>query len=272
MPNQNVANKSRLKLSSDLGNFLCDTRIRLLEAISTSGSISQAAKMVPLSYKAAWDAVQAMNNLAEQPIVVRVAGGKKGGGTQLTQYGQRLVHLYRALESEYQRVLDRIMDSMEENDASDFVQFQQLIQRIGMRSSARNQFVGRVVGLRESPVDYEVCVELSPGVEIIAVITRTSAEHLGLVIGKPVVALIKAPSVLILTGPSIKTTARNAFWGEVIDVQSGPVNSEVTIALPEGKAVCAVITNKSISNLGIKPGSQACAVFMASSVVLNAYN
>ena len=54
---------------------------RLLEAIDLYGSISQAAKHVPLSYKAAWDAVDAMNNLADTPLVERSTGGKAGGGT-----------------------------------------------------------------------------------------------------------------------------------------------------------------------------------------------
>ena len=52
-----------------MGNFLGDKRIRLLEAIDQQGSISQAAKAVPMSYKAAWDAVDDMNNVAPQPLV-----------------------------------------------------------------------------------------------------------------------------------------------------------------------------------------------------------
>lgn len=44
-----------------------------------------------------------MNNLAEQPLVIRTAGGKNGGGTQLTAYGKQAVALYRALQTEYQQ-------------------------------------------------------------------------------------------------------------------------------------------------------------------------
>ena len=54
-----------LEVSTDLGAFLGDTRVRLLEAIDEHGSISQAAKHVPISYKTAWDAIDAMNNLAD---------------------------------------------------------------------------------------------------------------------------------------------------------------------------------------------------------------
>ncbi|HNO89171.1 MAG TPA: winged helix-turn-helix domain-containing protein, partial [Rhodocyclaceae bacterium] len=82
-----------LTVDTEFGTFLGDTRIRLLEAIERYGSISQAAKAVPLSYKAAWDAVDAMNNLAEEPLVERSVGGKHGGGTSLTEYGQRVIAL-----------------------------------------------------------------------------------------------------------------------------------------------------------------------------------
>ena len=71
-----------LEVSTDLGAFLGDKRVRLLEAIEAHGSISQAAKQVPLSYKAAWDAVDAMNNLADRPLVERSTGGRAGGGLQ----------------------------------------------------------------------------------------------------------------------------------------------------------------------------------------------
>ena len=71
----------KLELQTERGPVLGDVRIRLLEAIAETGSISKAAPLVPLSYKGAWDAVDAMNNLAEQPLVARSTGGRQGGGT-----------------------------------------------------------------------------------------------------------------------------------------------------------------------------------------------
>ncbi|WP_428026056.1 winged helix-turn-helix domain-containing protein, partial [Arcobacter sp.] len=61
--------------------FLLEKRIDLLFAIKKCGSISKAAKEVPMSYKKAWEAVDAMNNLSPTPIVDRETGGKGGGGT-----------------------------------------------------------------------------------------------------------------------------------------------------------------------------------------------
>lgn len=62
-------------------------RIELLSRIADCGSITQAAKAIGMSYKAAWDAIDTMNNLAGEPLVERVTGGRGGGGTRLTRRG-----------------------------------------------------------------------------------------------------------------------------------------------------------------------------------------
>src|SRR5574343_342767 len=203
--------RGKLEVDTEFGSFLGDTRIRLLEAIEQFGSISQAAKAVPLSYKSAWDAIDAMNNLADQPLVLRATGGRNGGGTQLTEHGRKTVALYRALEAEYQAALDRLAASMQENAAGDFEQFRQLLRRMSMKSSARNQFAGQIVGLREGHVDFEVRLKLDAHNELVAVITRESAETLGLTIGMEVSALVKSSSVLLLTDSAVRTTASTSL-------------------------------------------------------------
>ena len=263
--------RSRLEVDTEFGSFLGDTRIRLLEAIDKHGSISQAAKAVPLSYKAAWDAIDAMNNLADQPLVVRSTGGRNGGGTLLTEHGRKTVALYRALEAEYQAALDRLAASMNEGLAGDFQQFRQLLRRMSMKTSARNQFAGQIVGLREGHVDFEVRLRLDAENELVAVITRESAETLGLAIGMEINALVKSSSVLLLTDANIRTTARNHLWGEITRIHDGPVNSEIILALPGGRSVCAVITHDSVEILGLAVGEPACAVFKASAVILCLY-
>lgn len=260
---------SKLEVSTDLGAFLGDTRIRLLEAIDQHGSISQAARHVPLSYKAAWDAVDAMNNLSDQPLVECSTGGKHGGGTILTQHGRKVVGLYRAVEAEYQQALDRLMAQWGEVETGNVRAFQQLLRRMALRTSARNQFVCTVSGLREGEVDYEVYLRLDNQNELIAVITRDSAEQLGIGIGMDVVALVKASSVLLLTDEGLRTSARNHLWGTVQRVVDGPVNAEVTLDLGAGKTVTAVVTRESVLSLDLVPGKRACAIFKSSSVILS---
>lgn len=260
---------SRMEVVTDMGTFLGGTRIRLLEAIHEHGSISQAARHVPLSYKAAWDAVDAMNNLADQPLVERTSGGKHGGGTVLTAYGHKVVALYRAIEAEQQAALDRLMARWKDVPAGDVRSFQQWLRRMGMRTSARNQLACTVTGLREGAVDMEVYLRLDDAHELVAVITRESAETLELSLGMDVVALVKASAVLLLTDDAIRTSARNQLRGVVSRVMPGPVNAEVTIELPGGKSVTSVVTQASVDTLEIEVGQPACAVFKSSSVILS---
>lgn len=263
---------ARMSLENEVGAALSDTRIRLLEEIGRKGSINQAAKAVPLSYKAAWDAIDTMNNLAPEPLVVRVTGGRQGGGTRLTEYGTKMVAMYRALEIEYQATLDRLSERLNEAGGCDIRGFQQLMHRMSMKTSARNQFSGRITGLRDGGVDYEVRVRLDARTEIVAIITKASAENLALTIGKEVFALVKSSSVMLAVDKSMRLTARNQLWGEVAAVHEGPVNSEVTLALPSGRSVTCVVTGDSCTALGIAPGVSACAFFKSSSVILAVYD
>jgi molybdate transport system regulatory protein len=264
--------RGKFLVDTEFGAFLGDTRIRLLESIEVHGSISQAAKAVPLSYKAAWDAVDAMNNLADHPLVIRSTGGRHGGGTALTDYGRKVVALYRALEAEYQIALDRMAATMSNEQVGDLKEFRQLLRRMSMKTSARNQFAGTVIGLREGDVDFEVRLRFGAEDELVSIITRESAENLGLQMGMEINALVKSSSVLLLTDPEVRTTARNHLWGEVTRIFDGPVNAEITLTMASGKTVCAVVTHDSVESLGLAVGKQACAVFKASAVILCLYN
>lgn len=262
----------RLSIETSAGSALSDTRVRLLEAIDRLGSINQAAKAVPLSYKAAWDAVDTLNNLSPAPLVVRVTGGRQGGGTLLTDHGRRMVAMYRALEIETQAALARVAARLGDDGPLSIDEFRRLMQRMAMKTSARNQFSGPIVALRDGEVDYEVRLRLDKQTEIVAVITKASAENLGLAIGKEVVALVKSSSVLLSTDSEIRLTARNQLWGEVSAIHEGSVNDEVSLLLPSGKNVTAVVTHGSCEHLGLAVGTRACAIFKSSSVILAAYD
>ncbi len=259
---------ARMSLDTEMGTALSDTRIRLLEQIDSRGSINQAAKAVPLSYKAAWDALDTMNNLAPEPLVVRVTGGRQGGGTQLTEYGRRIVAMYRALEKEYQHTLDQLSGRLTELEGGDIRTFQKLMHRISMKSSARNQFSGPITGLRQGDVSFEVQIRLDPENELIATITKTSAENLELGIGREIFAMVKSSSVMLTTDLAMRISARNRLCGEITAIHEGTINNEVTLTLPSGRNVTAVVTAESCSSLGLQTGARACAFFKSSSVIL----
>ena len=261
----------KLLIDTAMGSFLGDKRIRLLEAIDKTGSISQAAKDVPLSYKVAWDAVDDMNNVAPEPLVVRSAGGKHGGGTTLTTFARRLIAFYRALEKESQLALEKLTSNLHQSGVSDMADFRQVLRRMSMKTSARNQFAGPIVAIKEGVVDTEVTVELAPTLQLTAIVTRESAENMQLSMGRDVLAFVKASSILLLVGEDQRISARNRFTGTVTRIHQGPVNAEVTLTMPGGRhVITAVITDDSARRLGLVEGATATAVFKASSVFLAA--
>ena len=138
-----------------------------------------------------------------------------------------------------------------------------------MKISARNIFQGKVTELKAGAVNTEVEISLGVDDKIIAQVTNTSAQRLGLTKGKAVTALVKASSVLVMTDASgIMLSARNILTGTVTKLSNGQVASEVTIALPSGASVYATITHDAVNDLGIKEGMKASGVFKASSVIL----
>ena len=93
---------SRLTLRVDLGSgrALGPGKIRLLEAIEKTGSISQAGRTLGMSYRRAWLLVDDMNNCFRDPVIAAQPGGAHGGGATLTRFGQQLVERYRAIEAD----------------------------------------------------------------------------------------------------------------------------------------------------------------------------
>ena len=237
--------------------------LELLERIDASGSISAAANAMGMSYKAAWQAVEAMNNVSEQPVVARQTGGRHGGGTTLTEYGRRVVAAYRRLEVERERVLAHLNKIMD-----DFDQYYRVIRRFDMQTSARNQFLGKVRTVKPGAVNAEVILDIGGGDELAAIITMDSVEHLGLKPGMEAYALVKAPWVILTTDDGLRTSARNRLCGTVVRCVEGAVNAEVVLELAGGKTIAAIVTNDSIKSLGLAVGSRACALIKASHIIL----
>lgn len=242
-------------------------RIALLAAIGEHGSITAAAKAVGLSYKGAWDAIDAMNNSAGEPLVVRAAGGKGGGGTVLTERAASLIRTYRALEHEHRLFIEHLasLGNVSETAQDDL----HLMRRFMIKTSARNKLFGKVAAIRGGAVNDEVTLSLAGGQHVVATITHESVETLGLAPGAEAFALIKASSVLLgLPDPGLRLSARNQLPGKVTRVLPGAVNAEVALELDGGGTVVAVVTNDSVSALGLTEGSRALAIFKASSVIL----
>ena len=137
-----------------------------------------------------------------------------------------------------------------------------------MKTSARNQYLGKVSSIKPGQINSEVIMDIGGGDMLAAVITKESVVHLGLKVGSEAYAMIKAPWVIVTTSDGFRTSARNELHGKVVRCQEGAVNGEVVIELSGGKSVAAVVTNESIASLGLKEGMDATALIKASHVIL----
>src|ERR1700681_1185635 len=92
----------RLTVRVDFGSdrALGPGKIRLLEAIGKTGSISQAGRSLEMSYRRAWLLVDDMNRCFREPVVTTQPGGAQGGGAALTAFGQELIAQYRSIEKQ----------------------------------------------------------------------------------------------------------------------------------------------------------------------------
>jgi molybdate transport system regulatory protein len=79
----------------------------LLEQIEACGSLSEAARRLHFSYRRAWMLIEAMNRLWPEPLVKTAIGGKRGGGTRLTDVGRDVLSVYRNLQMELEHLLDQ---------------------------------------------------------------------------------------------------------------------------------------------------------------------
>jgi molybdate transport system regulatory protein len=248
------------------GQTLAGTRrIALLAQIAEAGSIARAAQAVGLSYKGAWDAIEQMSNLAGAPLVERRVGGPGGGQARLTDRGAELVRNFGLIEQEHARFVERL-----NRQAGGLARDYALMESVAMKTSARNQFAGTVRALHSGAVNDEIELEVIGGQRIVAGVTRASRIELGLQVGAKAHALVKASSVILMTGADagLRLSARNQLAGAVLRVTPGAVNSEVVLGLAGGGTVAAVITNVSAQALGLKKGAPATAIFKASSVIV----
>lgn len=138
-----------------------------------------------------------------------------------------------------------------------------------MRTSARNALHGTVTRITDGAVNSEVTLEVSPGIELVAIISKHSVESLTLRVGSDVVALIKSSFVILMAGEGpFRTSARNALRGTIVRLEDGAVNTEVVLELADGKSLVAIVTHQSAKALGLKLGDVATALVKASHVIL----
>ncbi|MGK3140690.1 molybdenum-dependent transcriptional regulator [Pantoea sp. C2G6] len=241
--------------------FADPRRIELLKRVQQTGSISQGAKLAGISYKSAWDAINEMNQLADETLVERATGGKGGGGATLTRYGERLIQLFQLMEQIQQKAFNAL-----QQDTLPLDSMLAAIARFSLQTSARNQLFGSVVSNDARQVVQHLTILLADGVTRLQVaLTERSADRLHLAAGKEVLVLIKAPWISISRQAAEQD---NQLTATVSAIEPGEQASEVLMQLSSGETLCATLSNERAQQLNLQPGDRVIASFNAEHAIV----
>ena len=126
--------------NSEKKALLEETDAVLLRRISETNSLTDAAKLVGISYRNAWDRLNKLEAALGAKVVETKVGGAKGGGTRLTQEGVKLLNEFRQLRK-------YLFNALEDEEFRG---------HIGYKLSARNRFKARIVEVRRGPITSEI--------------------------------------------------------------------------------------------------------------------
>jgi molybdate transport system regulatory protein len=104
--------KVRLRIDFGDASAVGPGKIALLERMRDTGSLSQAARELKMSYRRAWQLLESLNTSFRDPVIVTSVGGKGGGGSAITELGIALIAAYRAFEQEVAKRADDYFEPM----------------------------------------------------------------------------------------------------------------------------------------------------------------
>ncbi len=223
-------------LGKALGHTKTDKRLEILKKLQEAGSISEAARRAGVSYKAAWQAIDVLSNLAGTPLVSKVVGGSGGGGAQLTEAGKQLLRASHDLDIAKNQVV--------KNAAQSSAPETSMNQMLGLRTTMRNQFPAQVASIHKKGDSVEVEVSTKGGSVFSARITAASAELFALHKGQHVQVLFKATAVAI-QAPGAKADKANSIHGIVVRKSRGRTSGEISMLVEPGITLVGFADNLS---------------------------
>ncbi|DAB40078.1 MAG TPA: molybdenum-dependent transcriptional regulator [Sulfurovum sp. UBA12169] len=254
----------RLWISKAKQNFLGRGRIELLEHIHQTGSISGAAKIMKMSYKAAWDAIDAINKLSEEPLVERSTGGKGGGGTRLTPKGLEYITLYKKIEHAQHLFFETLEHYTDDND-----KFSAFISKLTLRTSARNQLLGTVLEIKTNKNQAKLIIKIDDKTQVAVIITKQSLKEMDIQKGAALYVLLKAAWIsLFKTKPAAPEETKNYLNGTITCIEEDEAQSEVTVLLEGKQTLIASIPTENLREQSLALKDKIWASFDISNALL----
>ncbi|RJP77079.1 MAG: transporter [Desulfobacteraceae bacterium] len=138
------------------------------------------------------------------------------------------------------------------------------------RTSARNSFFGKIQMIQRGDIQSRVTLTTVSGNSVSTVITNDSLDRLALKKGRLITAEVKAPWVILFSGEKKpQCSAENRFNGIIEQINKGRINTEYTIRIEDGTALCAIVSAESAGRLALDPGDRVWALFNCFAVVLH---
>lgn len=259
-----AADLSVLQADLRLAGRLDARFFELLRALGETGSLRRAAQTAGYSYKGAWLVLEAAQAQTRAPLFETATGGRGGGGSRLTAAATTLLDAWDDLNRRHRAFL-----RAEEQRLLAAPGLAGLLRHTAMRTSARNQFAGRIVAIESDGWTSRVQVAIAGGHRVTVATTDASLAATGAAIGRDALVLVKAPKVtLVDTVAAEAMSATNRLSGTVARVDRGPVTMLVVLTLPGGATVVATASRESADALGLAVGEPAVALFKATSGLL----
>jgi molybdate transport system regulatory protein len=219
-----------MQLSEILGHDVADRRIDLLRHIDEAGSISEAARRSGVSYKAAWQAIETLNNLAGTRLVDKAVGGSGGGGAALTTAGRQVVAAASRLAIARWAILAEL------NEAPSPVHPGLQMAVTSLRTSMRNQLPARISEVENLGSTVRVWMTVADGARLPSRITPESGEILGLRPGLEVLALFKATAVQLIPLTPESPSAQG-LTGKIVQISDAQPTSEAVLAVGDSARI-----------------------------------
>jgi molybdate transport system regulatory protein len=173
-----------LSLENKKQTVLEEVDARLLRRISETNSLAEAAKLLGISYRNAWDRIKRLESRSGKKILESKAGGATGGSSRLTPDGMTLFREFRSVRK-------YLFNALDDRDSAG---------NVGYKLSARNRVKAKITTIKKGDVIAMIKMAATDPVALTSIISNEAVEDLGLQEGDEVQAIIKATEVMVAKG------------------------------------------------------------------------